>query len=123
MADHLSKSLTVRPAITKAIRALKLNVVTERTEPASPYDLIIVTNVFPYFNDVELMLSLTNLLKQLGETGYVVHNEPRATASAVTQALQFPIQHSRTVLIASGKSAPLYDFMAVHQKQINRKSE
>ncbi|NOT61342.1 MAG: hypothetical protein HOP19_14080 [Acidobacteria bacterium] len=123
LADHLSKSLAVRPTINKTIRALKLNVLTERQALASPYDLIIVTNVFPYFSDVELMLALTNLAKQLGETGYVVHNEPRATASAVTQALHLPLQHSRTVLIASGKSAPLYDFIAVHQKKTDKKSE
>ncbi len=123
LAQHLSKSVTVRPTVAKTIRAFKLNVVTERLEPASAYDLIIVTNVFPYFSDVELMLSLTNLTNQLGESGYVVHNEPRATASAVTQALQLPLKHSRTVLIASGKSAPLYDFIAVHQKKNYRKSE
>ncbi|MBI1765011.1 MAG: hypothetical protein HYR56_26670 [Acidobacteria bacterium] len=119
-AGHLHKRLTLRPELLAKFSAARLNVITERYEPTRQFDLIVVTNVFPYFNDIELLSGLTNLAKMLAHGGCLVHNEPRVTAPAVTQALGLPVLHSRTFLIAAPgageRSAPLYDFAGIHQK-------
>lgn len=119
-AGRLSKRLTIRPELLAKFSATRLNVITERLASTPQFDLIVVTNVFPYFNDLELLNGLTNLAKMLAENGYLVHNEPRVTAPAVTQALGLPVLHSRTFLIAAPgageRTTPLYDFAGIHQK-------
>ena len=123
-AGRLRKTLSIRPELLAKFSAARLNVITERYEPSPGYDLIVVTNVFPYFSDVELLSGLTNLTKMLAEGGCLVHNEARVTAPAVTQALGLPMLHSRTFLIAAakdgGQSTPLYDFAGIHQKKITQ---
>lgn len=119
LAGHLGRRIEVNPSITASLRAQSLNVVLERFEPSPRYDLIVVTNVFPYFSDAELLLACQNLTTMLGENGYLVHNERRVTAPAVSQAFSIPVQHSRTLLIATGQGEPLYDFVAVHHKKNN----
>lgn len=119
---RLSKRLTVRPELLAKISADKLNIITERYEPSPAYDLIVVTNVFPYFSDVELLSGLTNLGKMLAEQGCLVHNEPRVTAPLVSRPLDLPVLSSRTFLLAAprrqGVAAPLYDFAGLHQRTI-----
>jgi hypothetical protein len=121
LAPRLHKSVNVRPALLSHFSADRLNIITERYEPSPDYDLIVVTNVFPYFSDVELLSGLTNLTKMLAQNGYLVHNEARVTAPAVTQPLGLPVLQSRTVLLAApsagGRAMPLYDFAGIHQKQ------
>ena len=39
------------------------------------HDLIVVTNVFPYLSDVDLVLALTNMSRMLARGGTLLHNE------------------------------------------------
>ena len=126
-SGRLSKAVTVRPELLSHFSADRFNLITETYDSAEPYDLIVATNVFPYFSDVELLLALANVAKMLAEGGYFVHNEPRVVAPAVTQPLSIPLLQSRTFLIAaSGEkqgSTGLYDFAGIHQKRNIQKNK
>src|SRR5262249_20069207 len=115
-APYLKKSLLVRQTVVERISVDKLNIITERYDPSPRYDLVVVTNVFPYFNATELLLALSNIASMMAEGGYLIHNESRAQLSSMTETLGLPMLQARTVLIASGQGAPLFDGMAIHRK-------
>jgi hypothetical protein len=120
MASHLKKSLRIRPEVAGKINVDRLNIITERFETAGGstpnYDLVIVTNVFPYFNPTELLFALTNISAMLAEGGYLIHNELQTIPSFFITPLGLPLRQARTVLIASSENAPLFDGVAIHQK-------
>src|SRR5262245_56834599 len=120
MASHLKKSLRIGPEVTGKINADRLNIITERFESpdgSTPnYDLVVVTNVFPYFKPAELLFALTNISAMLAEGGYLIHNELQTMPSFFITPLGLPLRQARTVLIASSESAPLFDGVAIHQK-------
>jgi hypothetical protein len=120
MASRLKKSLRIGPEVTGKINAERLNIITERFERSDGstpnYDLVIVTNVFPYFNPTELLFALTNISAMLAEGGYLIHNELQTVPSSFITPLGMPLRQARTVLIASSENAPLFDGVAIHQK-------
>ncbi len=120
LASRLKKSLFIGPEVTGKINADRLNIITERFENSDGstpnYDLVIATNVFPYFNPMELLFALTNISAMLAEGGYLIHNELQTVPSSFITPLGLPLRQARTVLIASSESAPLFDGVAIHQK-------
>lgn len=120
MGSRLKKSLRIGPEVLGKIDAGRLNIITERFERpdgSTPnYDLVVVTNVFPYFNPTELLFALTNISEMLAEGGYLIHNELQTVPSSFITPLGLPLRQARTVLIASGENAPLFDGVAIHQK-------
>ncbi len=116
-AGHLKKALRVSPAASRVITSARLDVVIERLD-GDQFDLVVVTNVFPYMSDVELTLALANIAAMLGPGGVLIHNEPRALVGDVTAELGLPLTYSRTAVIATveGAPAPLYDNVFVHVK-------
>src|SRR6266498_262586 len=120
MASHLKKSLRIGPGVTGKINADRLNIITERFERSDGstpnYDLVVVTNVFPYFKPTELLFALTNISAMLAEGGYLIHNELQTTPSFFITPLGLPLRQARTVLIASSENMPLFDGVAIHQK-------
>jgi hypothetical protein len=120
MASHLKKALRIGPEVTGKINTDRLNIITERFEPSDGstpnYDLVVVTNVFPYFKPTELLFALTNISAMLAEGGYLIHNELQTIPSFFITPLGLPLRQARTVLIASSESAPLFDGVAIHQK-------
>ncbi|HMV51960.1 MAG TPA: CheR family methyltransferase, partial [Blastocatellia bacterium] len=115
-AGHLKKSLRIRPEVVSAVSAGRLNIVTERYQNSPQYDLVIVTNVFPYFSAPELLFALTNIQAMTAEGGYLIHNELQTVSSNFVNALGLPLRQARTVMIASDSAAPLFDGVAIHQK-------
>ena len=115
-AGHLSKSVAVSSTIAGSISADKLNIITERYEPSPGYELVIVTNVFPYFNASELLFALTNISTMMAEGGYLIHNELQTVPSSFVTKLGLPLKQARTVLIAESENTPLFDGIAIHQK-------
>ena len=85
-----------------------------------PFDLIIATNILPYFDDVELMLAMSNVAKMLAPGGVLLHNEARPLMHEVTAALGMPVEQSRHAIIASvtGAPAPLFDSVWLHRKAV-----
>jgi hypothetical protein len=115
---HLRKTVRVGRTAAATLAATTLDIVTERLD-APAFDLIVATNILPYFDDVELMLAMSNIAGMLGPGGIFLHNEPRPVLGDITDALRLPFDQSRHVVIASvrGAPAPLYDSVWVHRKK------
>jgi hypothetical protein len=114
---RLQKTVAVGPAAARALRAETLDVVTERFEGPA-FDLVIATNILPYFDDAELMLAMSNVAAMLAPGGVFLHNEARPWLQDVTRALGLPFQQSRHAIIADvrGAPAPLFDSVWLHRK-------
>ncbi|MDQ3684119.1 MAG: hypothetical protein M3430_00765 [Acidobacteriota bacterium] len=116
---HLGKSLLVRPEVAAGVSAENLNIATERIDPSPQYDLVVVTNVFPYFSATELLLALSNIEAMMGKGSYLVHNEARPELFALAARQGLPVTGSRTMLIASGAGVPpLHDAVWTHRKRV-----
>jgi SAM-dependent methyltransferase len=115
---HLAKTVRVKTAAARTLRPAALDIVTEHLE-APAFDLVIATNILPYFDDGELMLALANIAAMLAPGGVFVHNEPRSLVGDVTEALGLPFEHSRHAIIATvrGAPAPLGDSVFLHRKR------
>jgi hypothetical protein len=116
LTGHLSKTVRIRRDVAHALSAAELDVVTARLE-GPPFDLIIATNILPYFDDAKLMLALTNIETMLALDGIFMHNESRPLLGELTHALGMPFEQSRQVTIASVTGAPpLADTVWVHRR-------
>jgi len=114
---HLRRTVRVGPAAARALAADSLDIVTERLD-GRPFDLVVATNILPYFDDGELMLAMTNVAAMLAPGGVFLHNEGRPLMGAVTDAVGLPFEQSRHVVIATvrGAPAPLFDSVWLHRK-------
>jgi hypothetical protein len=110
------KSLVVSQDVANHVTAQKLNVITERYDPSPRYDLVVATNVFIYFDKIELSLALSNIHSMLGTGGTLIHNEPRPEVEEVTRLLGFPPVEARTLQLSEGQGRPLFDSFVIHRK-------
>ena len=115
---HLRKIVRVRAAAARALGAESLDVVTERVTGA-PFDVIIATNILPYFDDVQLMLAMTSIARMLAPGGVFLHNEIRPSMRDVAAAVGLPLEQSRQAVIATVRDAPspLVDSVFVHRRK------
>ena len=61
---RVHKAIPIAPDVQAAIHATRLDIVTERIterDAGSGYDLVIVTKVFPYLSDPELIVAIANI--------------------------------------------------------------
>jgi hypothetical protein len=115
--DHLHKVVTVASDVQTTIAASRLDMVTERIDDAS-YDLVVVTNVFPYLTDAELMVAVANITASLKPGGLLIHNETRPLILSAATAIGLPVMHARTVMIAKVPGGrDLYDNIWMHRKK------
>jgi SAM-dependent methyltransferase len=116
--SFLRRAVQVSPAAARALRAEPLDVVTERLDERA-FDLVIATNILPYFDDVELALALTNVAAMLRPGGVFLHNEPRPVIGELSTALGMPFVQSRyaTIAIVAG-AQPLSDSVWLHRRQL-----
>ena len=114
-AGHLQKSVRVSAAAARALRAEPLDIVTERLT-GLPFDLVIATNILPYFDDQQLALAASNIAAMLAPGGVFLHNEARPVLGELTAALGLPFEQSRHAVIATvkGAPAPLFDSVFLH---------
>ena len=127
-AGPLRKTVRVGPAAARALGADTLDIVTDRLD-GPPFDLVVATNVLPYFDDVQLVLAMSNVAAMLAPGGVFLHNEARPFLGDVTAALGLPFEQSRHVVIASVRGplrpgpgqapAPLFDSVWLHRKTQN----
>ena len=112
---RLAKSIVLSPGITDAIAAAAVDITVERLDER--YDLIVVTNVFPYLSDEDLLLALSNIVRMLKPGGVLLHNEPRPLLAEASLALGLPLMHSRSAIVATvqGGRPPLYDSVWMHR--------
>jgi SAM-dependent methyltransferase len=118
-AGRLRKTVVVGPPAAHTLTAETLDVVTESLD-GPPFDLVIATNILPYFDDVELTLAMSNIARMLAPGGVFLHNEARPLMHEVTAALGMPVEQSRHAIIASvkGAAAPLFDSVWLHRKAV-----
>ena len=117
LPGHLSKTVRVRADAARTLDAEPLDIVTARLNTPA-FDLIIATNILPYFDDMELALAMTNIAGMLAPGGVFLHNEARPVLGELTDALGLPYQQSRQGIIASVRGAPaLSDTVWLHRKR------
>jgi hypothetical protein len=115
-AGHLTRTVDVNATTAGILDSMQLDIVTERLS-AEPFDLVIATNILPYFDDVELLLALTNVSAMLEPGGLFLHNEPRPILGDFTDALGLRLEQSRHAVIANVTGAPpLGDSVFLHRK-------
>ena len=114
-APRYQHSISVRPAIARAIGAARLNVVIERFETA--FDVVVATNVLTYFDDRELALALANIGAMLRPGGYLLHNEARAGLVEAADSVGLPTLHTRTAVLAGSAERTMYDVVYLHQRK------
>lgn len=117
-SGHLLKTIRVSRSSAKVLRAEPLDIVTERLTGAA-FDLVIATNILPYFDDPQLALAMSNIAAMLAPGGVFLHNEPRPMLGELTTLAGLPFEQSRHAVIAtvSGAAAPLYDSVFLHVKR------
>ncbi len=111
------RSIAVRVAVSHAITAERLNVITERLTDPTPFDLVVATNVLTYFEDDQLALALCNIGAMLRPGGYFIHNESRRGLAEIAATVAMPVVHMRTAVIAGPAARPLYDAVWLHRKE------
>jgi hypothetical protein len=84
----------------------------------APFDLIVATNILPYFDDTQLTLATSNIAAMLGPGGVFMHNEPRPVLGDITEAVGLRFEQLRRVTLASvtGAAGPLTDVVMLHRK-------
>jgi hypothetical protein len=115
-AGHLAKTVTVSKKSAALLRAEPLNIVTERLD-GERFDLVIATNILPYFGQTELLLALSNISAMLSPGGVLLHNELRPSLPDDAAAVGLQVEQSRQVIVATVKDAPpLVDTVWLHRK-------
>jgi hypothetical protein len=114
---RLAKAVQVSPANARALDSEPLDIVTERLQ-TPPFDLIVATNILPYFDDTQLALALSNVAAMLAPGGFFLHNERRPLVGDLAEPLGIPFEQSRHVTIADVRGGPpLFDSVFVHRKK------
>jgi hypothetical protein len=113
-AGRLGKSIAVAGGVTDVLDAETLDITTERIDAG--YDLVVVTNVFPYLSDAELLLAIGNIVGMLTPGGVLIHNEPRPVLADALLALGLPLLQARSAVVATVEGGkPLYDAAWMHE--------
>jgi SAM-dependent methyltransferase len=112
---RLAKSIELDSGVTDSVDAAAGDIALDQLDER--FDLIVVTNVFPYLSDVNLLLAFANITRMLAPGGVLVHNEPRPLLAEATLAVGLPLIHSRSAVIATveGARSPLYDAVWMHR--------
>jgi hypothetical protein len=114
---QMEKKVRVNGTVARALSAETLDIVTERLD-GPRFDLIVATNILPYFDDGELMLAMSNVAGMLAAGGVFLHNEARGVLGELTADLGMPFDQSRQVIIAAVRGAPpLADSVWLHRKR------
>jgi hypothetical protein len=109
-------SVDVHANVRRLMTGDRLNIVTGRLSGDARFDLVVITNVLPYFDDRQLALALVNVAAMLRPGGFLLHNESRAGLVETAASVQLPAIHMRTAVIAPSADRPLYDTVWLHQK-------
>jgi hypothetical protein len=114
-AGRLAKVIELAAGVTDAIDGTTADIVVDRMD--ATFDLAVVTNVFPYLSDRDLLLAATNVAAMLSPGGVLLHNEPRPLLAQAMHALGLAMLHSRSAVIANvdGAKSPLYDAVWLHR--------
>ena len=114
---RLSTLIEVQPPAARVLSSERADIVTERLS-GPPFDLVIATNILPYFDDVELTLALANTAAMLAPGGILLHNDARPGLREIADAAGLPLQQARQAPIAAvAGAAPLVDTIFLHRRK------
>jgi hypothetical protein len=90
------RAVRVRPDVTMSIQPLDLNIVLERLAPLREedrFDLIVATNILPYYDAFEQSLALTNISAMLRPGGIFLTNYKVAPVASLesTASVAIPV--------------------------------
>jgi len=115
-AGHVSKRVSVSRKAASTLRAEQLNIVTGRLD-GETFDLVIATNILPYFGGAELTLALANIASMVAPGGVLLHNDTRPIVQEDAAAAGLAAEQSRQVIVADVKgAAPLADTIVLHRR-------
>jgi hypothetical protein len=110
-----ARTVEVRPGIASRITASRMNILAETGAPR--FDLVIATNVFVYFNRMELLLALTAIHSLLRDGGYLIHNEIRDDVDAFGRSLAIPPVDARHIPLVEDERREVVDGFVLHRKE------
>jgi hypothetical protein len=114
---HMSKRVRANAVAARALDSVLLDIVTERLHE-KPFDLIVATNILPYFDDTQLALALSNIASMLAPGGLFLHNERRPLVGDLGEVVGLKFEQARTVTIADVRGGPpLVDGVFLHRKR------
>ena len=102
-------------ACASRVNGVELNMVTQRPDPPTPFDLAIATNVLLYWPRDELLLGLNNVYRLLRPGGYFVHNDTRGEIDEFSAPLDFRPVDGRMVRMPGREG--LYEAFVVHRRR------
>jgi hypothetical protein len=104
------RAVRVRPSAVRRLSVLDVNIVTDRLE-AEPFDLVIATNVFIYYDALDQTLALSNVAAMLKPGGYLLANVSAPSLASL------PIRRVDTTTTLYGRtgSENISDFMVWYQ--------
>ena len=107
----------MRVALRSGVDRPPLDIVTERLQ-GPLFDLVIATNILPYFDDAELALAISNIASMLSPGGVLLHNEPRPALRDLATGAGLALEQSRQAPIARVAGAPpLADTIWLHRRK------
>jgi hypothetical protein len=104
------RAVRARPSVVRRLSIVNTNIVTERLD-AEPFDLMIATNVFIYYDVLEQALAMSNVQAMLKPGGFLLSNFSAPGLSSV--ALR-PVD-TTTVLYARTVNENIRDFVVWYQ--------
>ena len=104
------RAVRVRPAVVNRLSVLNVNMVTDRLD-AEPFDLIIATNVFIYYDVLDQTLALSNVEAMLKPGGFLLANFSAPELASV----RIRRVDTTTTLYARTATENIRDFMVWYQ--------
>ncbi|HUI39089.1 MAG TPA: amino acid permease [Candidatus Nitrosotalea sp.] len=85
-----TRAVEIRPEVAGRITALDANIIFQHPAPNGGFDLIIGTNIFIYFGELEQSLASRNMALMLNPGGFVLSNDklPSSEADGLADSLQ-----------------------------------
>ena len=104
------RAVRVRPSVVKRLSVLNVNMVTDRLD-AEPFDLVIATNVFIYYDVLDQALALSNVEAMLKPGGFLLANfsAPELVSVRIRRVDTTTTQYVRTA------TENIRDFMVWYQ--------
>ena len=111
-AGHLPKTVRVERRRRRTSCAPSRSTSSPSASTGAAFDLVIATNILPYFDDPQLMLAMSNIAAMLAPGGVFLHNEAAADprrAHDRSRDCRSSSRGAQSSRRSKGAPAPLYD--------------
>ncbi len=108
------RTVRARPATVQRISVVDMNIVTQRLD-GGPFDLVIATNVFIYYDELEQALAISNVEAMLKPGAFLLAN---FSAPSLTSISMRPVETTETVYARSA-SENVRDFVVWYRSRAN----